>query len=201
MTATLLRLMDNATPIGPIPANYLFLPDLCKKAHIDYKNMTIDVPLKERSETGEIVYEKQEWREWCVVYDEKLQPARRKTTTGRVKLDHTRMHLALTEHTKFCAILDFLYYRAETNMRELGIPGRLNRKNMLNVILGKEDEILLPDSSKLLMRPKVIELFKMDWRAVVNECAKSGMSQYQVISHEEKPEPEPAKIQQEEFKF
>lgn len=206
----MLTAISNASPIGAIPSGYKHLPLLMKKAYIGYhlKSRTeiekIPTHVKKEVEGVSVtVIEYQEkhhvfeWRDWYVCWDEKMAPARRKTPTGRVKLDWNRLHRTCMGHAKFCAIVHYMEYRAQSVMKDTGIDGKLDRTNVLNIACQAEDEnghvyefLMFPDGSSLQIGPKVAELWNKTWDEVFSECASLGMHEYQATKQEEQPKEE-----------
>lgn len=170
----ILRAIESATPIGPIPPNYEHFDLLCEKACIARR-------IVRRGD--------EKYYQWNIVFDTKLQPSRRKTPTGRVVIDFSRMHRAATGHTKFQAILDYVIFRGEEAMEQASIGGRLARLNILNVVLGKDEGLRLPDGSMMDLSEDLAKLEKMDWRDVLNHCATMGMKDYVHVTVNEAPEP------------
>ena len=185
----LLRLLDRLSPIGVIPANYPHFQDLLKQAHIGYtreKRKTIrKVREKVRNpvtntltvnvvEVPEVV----EWTDWFITYDDKMHPKMTRTPSGRVKLHYDQMQCGSCDHAKFAAILDFIAFRGESNMRQIGTAGALDRANVLDVALGKTAALRLPDGSTVDLGAKVKSLRNKSYREVCTELANMGMKNY-----------------------
>ncbi len=210
----MLKAMDKASPIGPIPENYPYLDELCKKAYIGYRyDSHIRVfrtprTAKKTIEGKELTVteydehtEETKWRDWFVCFNEKLEPARRRTPTGKIKLDHSRLHKSSSNHAKFQAILDYVLYRWEDALEEYKIDGKMSFTNILNVAIQKEDTLRLPDDSLLDIGKKVGELWKMEWRDVMNECAQLGLRNYHFVGAVKIDDSEEKKPPQKSMKF
>lgn len=181
---SLLSVMDKASPVGPIPDNYPYLAELCKAAHIGYKHCRQRVIQKVRTvdANGKPLIsddiQERTWRDWHVCYDVKMYPRRRKTTTGKVILDNNQLCKGTMEHKKFCAILDYIQWRASGIMLGASIVGRVDWANILNIAIGKDRDLILPNGDRVEVGSKVSELRQKDFRAIAKELSGLGLREY-----------------------
>lgn len=192
----MMRALDCATPIGNVPYDYPFMRELCSQAHIRYRDVertvfdVVDEVVTVQDSKGATVQrtikkkvpKKQVYRDWSATFDNSPSPRRRKTPTGRTVFDQNFLVYGTNEHNKFVAILDFIVFRGEMNLRDLNLPGKLNRENILNVAIGKETSILLPNGDRVEIGKRVEDFKRMGYGAVVTELAKMGLKKYQDIT-------------------
>lgn len=185
-----LDVMNMATPIGPIPANYTHLSRLCKKAHIFYKDETVttDGTLTEKVKdptTGQTVVrripnpEKRSFRRWFVAYDSMKHPRKHKTPTGKVRVDQNQMQDGTVEHAKFCMVLEYIAARGERNIQDAGLTGKLDRRNILDLAIGIAQDLYLPDGSTVELGRKVTSLFMQSPDTLADELRAAGVKGYE----------------------
>lgn len=165
--------MDCATPIGYVPPDYRHMGKLCEEAHMGYEDVKHNVIDRVTKKPAVV-----QSRRWFVVNDKEPYPRKRKTPTGRIVYDQEHKIWGSRHHERFCAILEYILFRAEMNMRDEGTSGHLSRVNILDVAAGVESSIVLPNGTKVDIGAKVAMLKKKDFRDVLAELGKEGMRQY-----------------------
>lgn len=165
-------LLDRATPVGIIPANYAHVEKLCKAARIGFK-------VHRRTNADGTP---REWREWYVVWDDQTYPRKHRTPTGKLVSDPTTRVRGAQEHLKFCGIMAFVYHRAGEVMRDAGIEGKIAASNVLDVAIGIAEGVQLPNGDTIDLGPKLRSFRLMDFRALAKELSAAGMSAYDDVA-------------------